>query len=178
MAWGEPAGRNENHRNCVKGKRADCQSAAGFQPAPQEVALQLGGGNSLGFMYLQIGAQLVDGGFRGYSVLCAQSIDLAVLDELVGPSDAYDRSRESCVAELLEDCAAESACEDVVFHGKDDVHASGVELQHLDIDWLGETGIDDGRLDAFTFEFESDITSHGHQRSNRKDSDSVILAVL
>ena len=60
-----------------------------------------------------------EGGFGGEAVLCAEGVDLAVLDELVGPADAHDGRFDACSCEVLDHGAAEAVGEDVVFEGDD-----------------------------------------------------------
>ena len=103
---------------------------------------------------------------------------LAVLDELVGPADAHHRRGEAQVAQLLQHGAAEAAAENVVFERQDHIDAAREELQHLDVDRLGEAGVDHRRGDALAFELAGDFLGHGHQRAQREDGDAVVIAVL
>ena len=50
----------------------------------------------------EVWAHALERCFCGETVLCAESFDLAVLDELIGPADAHDGSFDSLLRKAFE----------------------------------------------------------------------------
>ena len=110
-------------------------------------------------------------GFDGDAVLCAKSVDFAVLDEIVGPADANDGNRHAHVVEGFDDGRAEAAHLDVVFEGDEAGDAACVKLEHFAIERLDETGIDDGGGEAFALEALSQLLGQGQQVAESEDGE-------
>src|ERR1035441_3451206 len=92
---------------------------------------------------LQIRTEFFEGGFSSDSILRAQGLLFSVLDEAVRPADAHHRRGQPQDVQLLQHGAAEPSAEDVVFERHDYLDRAREELHHLDVDRLGEAGVDD-----------------------------------
>ena len=68
---------------------------------------------------------LCDGVFDAEAMFFTEDGGGAVLDELVGPADANDRSMNASVAKLFNDSGAEAVAQDVVLEGADNLHFFG-----------------------------------------------------
>src|ERR1035438_6490248 len=118
---------------------------------------------------LQIRTEFFEGGFRSDSILRAQGLLFSVLDEAVRPADAHHRRGQPQDVQLLQHGAAEPSAEDVVFERHDYLDRAREELHHLDVDRLGEAGVDDCRGDTFALQLAGDLFGHGNQRAQRED---------
>jgi hypothetical protein len=67
-----------------------CPTSRTFFARCGDPAFPLAGYETFGGLVLQVGRQLFQGRFYADTVLGPQLVDLAVLDETVGPADAHD----------------------------------------------------------------------------------------
>src|ERR1700737_1551119 len=125
-----------------------------------------------------MGTDLRKGGGGGQAVLSAKLVGLSVFDELIGPADALNRSVNAEIAKCLQDSAAESACQDVIFQSENHIDAAREKFQSLKIERLGEARIDDRGADSFLFQFASDFFGHWDERAQSEDSNAVGFRAL
>src|ERR1700744_432010 len=128
--------------------RSPCQSQANIQPSVGDKPLS---------RLLQQGRELFKSPLHADAVLGAQLIHLAVVDETVRPSDAHDWRVYLQFAQSLENSAAESAHQDVIFECNDDADAARILRNQFPIERLNEAGIDDGRGKSLPAEFRSKL---------------------
>ena len=95
---------------------------------------------------------------------------------MVGPADPDDRGLDAAIREFLDHGAAETAGQDVVFHGDDDFRAAGEELDGVAVERLDRAGIDDRGGEALRFEFLRGFQRHGQSAPRPRMTD--LRAVL
>ena len=66
-------------------------------------------------------------------MLLSQDRDRAMLDELIGPTNANDRCGDSCIRQMLHDGATETVVENVILERADHVNTACKELESADI---------------------------------------------
>ena len=71
--------------------------------------------------FFKSGSDLFHQRVAGQAVLLAQDRNGAVLDELIGPADAHDRSVDHLRVQMLHDGAAEAVVQDVILDRADDL---------------------------------------------------------
>src|SRR5215469_9360925 len=117
----------------------------------------------------QVRADALERGFCGESVLCPESLDLAVLDELVGPANAHDGSFNSLLCEAFQNCGAEAAGEYVILEGDEQRAALCVTRDALVVDGLGEACVDDSDAATFLAQHRGKALGLGQQAAERED---------
>ena len=85
-------------------------------------------------------------------VFGAECVDLAVLDEVVGPADANHGHRHAHVIERLDYGRTKAAHLDVILKRNEDRDATGIQLQRFAIERFHKARIDDGGGEAFALE--------------------------
>ena len=105
-------------------------------------------------------------------MLFPQDIGRAVLDELVGPTDADDRGCDALRAEVFHDGAAEAVVQDVVLDGANHVHTAGEEFDERGVERLDPARVDDGGGDALGFELRCGLLSHLAHSAEAEDGDA------
>ena len=83
------------------------------------------------------------GRIDGKAVSGAEVIDLAVLDEAVGPADADHRDGAAQILKGFNDGGAEAAHSDVVFKGDEGGDTAGVGGEDFPVDRFDEARVDD-----------------------------------
>src|SRR5579871_5292893 len=90
--------------------------------------------------------------FDGEAVAGAEGVDLAVLDEAIGPADADNGDSAAELLQRLGDRRTEAAHLDVIFKGDEGRDTAGEELEHFHVERLDEARIDESGGVAGTLE--------------------------
>ena len=115
------------------------------------------------------GVQLIERGLHAESVRFPQLVNLAVLNELVGPADTDDGDVEAKLIERLKDGGAKAAHEGVVFKSDENARALGKAGNGVEIDGLDEARIDERGGKAFGGELLLKFGSEGDDRAEAED---------
>lgn len=81
---------------------------------------------------------------HGESVLFPEDVGASVLDELIGPADAFDLGFETRIIEMLDHRAAEAVADGVVLEGHHERTLCRVFLEAGGIERLDPARIDEG----------------------------------
>ena len=107
-----------------------------------------------------MGTNFFEGGGYGETILGTELLGLAVLNELIGPTDAFNRYMNAQIVEFFENRATESTYEYVIFESEKYFNVAGYELECTGVQWFGKARVHDRGADAFFFKFVSDFLSH------------------
>ena len=100
-----------------------------------------------------MGEDLLETGLDGDAVFGAENFRSAVLDKLIGPSDAGHRGVDAGIVQIFDHRRAESVVEHVILQGAEDGAFPGIFFETGAVEGLDPAGIDEG--DGITEGFEA-----------------------
>src|SRR5438094_8480281 len=101
----------------------------------------------------------------------AQNWNTAVLDEFIGPANAYDRGMNSLRIQMLHHRAAETVVQNVVFNRTNHLNAAGKKFERTSVERFDPARVNERDRNSFFLQFPGCFLRHFEHVAESEDRD-------